>query len=90
MFFGTVIHRGAGTRGLLFHRVPKYQRLCCHNSNSFFHIIISLQTPVEIQILIEDGEERFTEDQINQLLDLVQTELLGASVVGATDNKNAP
>ena len=33
------------------------------------------QTLVEIQVLIDDSEERFSEDQINSLLDLVQTQL---------------
>ena len=49
------------------------------NANTF-------QTPVEIQVLLEDGEERFTEDQINQLLDLVQTELMGVSSQQSTNN----
>jgi len=35
-------------------------------------------TLVEIQVLIDDSEERFSEDQFNLLLDIVQSELLGA------------
>ena len=41
------------------------------------HGKIHFQTLVEIQVLIDDSEERFTEDQVNLLLDIVQTELLG-------------
>ena len=42
-----------------------------------------------MQILIEDGEERFSEQQLNQLLDLVQTELLGKSLTETTENGDA-
>ena len=39
-------------------------------------------------MLIEDGEERFSEDQINQLLDIIQTELLGLNPSSNVKSEN--
>ena len=38
--------------------------------------MIWFQTAVEIQLLIEDSEERLSDEQVDQLIEIVRSELL--------------
>jgi len=60
-----------------FNRRIKENNLELTDAERLHLINLCPTTLVEIQVLIDDSEERFTEDQVNLMLEIVQTELLG-------------